>query len=64
MGAHGQRQGDLGVMSGPMLKDEGQRQFTRGMGWGEGNIPETGKVMHKAQRSKKQGMFGKFERVR
>lgn len=30
-------------------------------GEGEGNIPETGKVTHKAHRSKQQHMFGKLE---
>lgn len=35
-----------------------------GGGGGEENIPETGKVMHKAQRSKQQGISGKLEKVR
>lgn len=34
-----------------------------GAGVGGENIPETGKVVHKAQRSNQQGISGKLEKV-
>lgn len=58
MGARGQMQGDSGVMSGPLLKDEGGRRFRSALGvGGKENIPEIEKVMHKSSKRQTAGHF-------